>query len=128
MVQSEAGLTLFRGKVADVMRRATEGWLRGTVAIDGLDGDAGHAMRIDFQNEWSVAWKDETVAVTVPDLIVVMDSVSGEAIGTETVRFGQRVTVIALPAPALLTTPKGLAHVGPRAFGYDLDFGPVFTR
>jgi len=126
IVQSEAGITLFRGKVADVMRRATEGWLRGTVRIDGLDADAGHAMRIDFQNEWSIAWRDDAVAVTVPDLIVVLDSASGEAIGTETVRFGQRVAVIALPAPPLLTTPKGLAHVGPRAFGYDLDFVPVF--
>ena len=128
VAQSEAGLTLFHGKVSDVMRRATEGWLRGTVAIDGLDDDAGHTMRIDFQNEWSVAWRNDSVAVTVPDLIVVMDSVSGEAIGTETIRFGQRVTVIALPAPALLTTPKGIAHVGPRAFGYDLDFVPVFPR
>ena len=128
VVVSEGGMVLFRGKVADVMRRATEGWLRGTVRIEGLDGDTGHVMRIDFQNEWSVAWRDDVVAATVPDLVIVMDSGSGEAIGTETVRFGQRVTVIALPAPALLTTPKGLAHVGPRAFGYDIDYRPVFSR
>ncbi len=128
LVAAEAGLLLFRGKVADVARRTTEGWLRGTVAIDGLDADQGHVLRIDFQNEWSVAWRDDTVAATVPDLICLMDSVSGEAIGTETVRFGQRVTVIALPAPAILTTPKGLSHVGPRAFGYDLDFSSVFGR
>jgi DUF917 family protein len=53
--------------------------------------------------------------------------VSGEAIGTETVRYGQRVTVVALPAPAVLTSLKGLEHVGPRAFGYDLDFKSVFA-
>ena len=57
-----------------------------------------------------------------PDLICVLDTVSGEAIGTETVRYGQRVTVVALPAPPIFLTPKGLEHVGPRAFGYDLDF------
>ena len=33
-----------------------------------------------------------------------------------------RVTVVALPAPAVFLTPKGLEHVGPRAFGYDIDF------
>jgi DUF917 family protein len=126
LVEAERGLVLFRGKVSDVMRRTTEGWLRGTVRLDGLDEDAGHAFRIDFQNEWSVAWRDDAVAATVPDLICLMDSASGEAIGTETVRFGQRVTVIALRAPPLLTTPKGLRHVGPRAFGYDLDFRSVF--
>jgi uncharacterized protein len=62
-----------------------------------------------------------------PDLICVLDSVAGEAVGTETIRYGQRVTVVALPPPTVFTTPKGLEHVGPRAFGYDLDYRPVFT-
>ena len=31
------------------------------------------------------------------------------------------------PAPPVLLTPKGLEHVGPRAFGYDLDFRSVFA-
>ena len=35
--------------------------------------------------------------------------------------------VIALPAPPILLTPKGIEHVGPRAFGYDLDFRSVFA-
>ena len=34
---------------------------------------------------------------------------------------------VALPAPAVLQTPKGLEHVGPRAFGYDLEFKSVFA-
>jgi DUF917 family protein len=62
-----------------------------------------------------------------PDLICVLDSVSGEAVGTETIRYGQRVTVIALPGPDIFLIPEGLAHVGPRAFGYDLDFRSVFA-
>ena len=56
-------------------------------------------MTIDFQNEWIVAWRDGEPLVMTPDLICVLDTVSGEAIGTETLRYGQRVTVIALPAP-----------------------------
>jgi DUF917 family protein len=56
-----------------------------------------------------------------------MDTVSGEAIGTETLRYGQRVSVVALPAPPVLLTPRGLEHVGPRAFGYDLPFRSVFA-
>lgn len=55
-----------------------------------------------------------------------MDSVSGEAIGTEAIRYGQRVSVVALPAPGILLTPKGLEHVGPRAFGYDFDYRSAF--
>ena len=37
-----------------------------------------------------------------------MDTVSGEAIGTETLRYGQRATVVALPAPPIRLTPRGL--------------------
>ena len=38
------------------------------------------------------------------------------------------VSVVVLPAPPVFLTPKGLDHVGPRAFGYDLDFRSVFDQ
>jgi DUF917 family protein len=120
------GLLLFRGKVVDVARRTTEGFLRGNARVEGLDADRGREFRLDFQNEFTVGWLDGAPRVTVPDIICVMDATTGEAIGTEALRYGQRVAVVALPAPALQTTPKGLEHVGPRAFGYDLEFTSVF--
>jgi uncharacterized protein len=126
VVEAEGGKTLFRGKVTDVARRTTEGWLRGSFTLDGLDEDLGSAMRIDFQNEFAVAWRDGEVVVTTPELICVMDSHSGEAVGTDTLRYGQRLTVIALRAPDILLTEKGIRHVGPRAFGHDVDFTTVF--
>jgi DUF917 family protein len=126
VVRSEHGLVIFRGKVSDVNRRTTEGFLRGTATLDGLEDDRGRSFALAFQNEFAVGWLDGQPRVMTPDLICLMDSVSGDAIGTETLRYGQRATVIALPAPPVLTTPKGLEHVGPRAFGYDLDFGSVF--
>ena len=127
VVQMEKGLVLFRGKMTDVDRRTTQGFLRGTASIEGLDDDRGREFKLDFQNEFTVGWLDGTARVTVPEIICVMDSVSGDAIGTETLRYGQRVTVVALPAPAVQLTAKGLEHVGPRAFGYDLDFTSVFA-
>lgn len=123
----ESGVTLFRGKVVDVDRTTTGGFLRGSARIEGLDGDRDSLMELSFQNEWAVAFRDGEAVAMTPDLICLLDTVSGEAIGTETVRYGQRVTVVALPAPAVLQTPKGLEHVGPRAFGYDLDFKSVFA-
>jgi hypothetical protein len=124
------GKVLFRGKVVDVARRATEGFLRGRCAVEGLDEDRGARLELAFQNEWVVAWRadgaDLAPIAMSPDLICVLDSVSGNAFGTETIRYGMRVTVIALPAPPVFLTAKGLEHVGPRAFGYDLDFRSVF--
>ena len=126
VIDAEGGLLLFTGKVRDVERRATEGFLRGTATVDGLAAFRGHAFRVAFQNEFAVGWLDGAPRVMTPDLICVLDSVSGEAIGTETLRYGQRVSVVALPGPAVFRTPRGLEHVGPRAFGYDLDFTSVF--
>jgi DUF917 family protein len=126
ILDSEKGLLLFRGKVADIARRTTEGFLRGTAKLDGLDAWRGQGFELAFQNEWAVGWQDGVPRVMTPDLICVLDSVSGEAIGTETLRYGQRVTVVALPAPKVFLSPRGLDFVGPRAFGYDLDFRSVF--
>ncbi len=126
ILAAEAGTVLFRGKVGDVARRTTEGFLRGTATVAGLDADRGASLVLDFQNEWIVAWRDGEPIAMSPDLICVLDSVAGEAVGTETIRYGQRVTVIALPPPPVFATEKGLRHVGPRAFGYDLDYSPVF--
>ncbi len=120
------GKLLFRGKVVDVARRTTEGFLRGRCAIDGLDDDRGSRLELAFQNEWVVAWKNAAPIAMTPDLICVLDTVSGNAFGTETIRYGMRASVVALPAPPVFLSPKGLQHVGPRAFGYDLDFRSVF--
>src|SRR5262249_19204633 len=118
----------FRGKVVDVARRTTEGYLRGRAAIEGLDEDRGSRLEIAFQNEWVVAWRDAIPTAMSPDLICVLDTLSGEAFGTRSTAYGRRVSVVVLPAPPVFLTRKGLAHVGPRAFGYDLDFRSVFDR
>lgn len=127
VLEHEGGIELFKGKVVDVDRTTTGGFLRGAARVEGLDNDRGASFELSFQNEWAVAFRDGQAIAMTPDLICLLDTVSGEAIGTETVRYGQRVTAVALPAPAVLQTPKGLEHVGPRAFGYDLEFKSVFA-
>jgi DUF917 family protein len=119
---AERGVHLFRGKVADVARHTTGGFVRGRATLEGGDTFAGQRFVVDFQNEFTVGWLDGRVAVTVPDLICILDSLDGTALGTETIRYGQRVDVLSLPAAPIMTSPRGLEFVGPRAFGYELDF------
>ena len=126
VLNHEGGKQLFRGKVVDLARETTGGFLRGSTTIEGIDADRGSRLELAFQNEWAVAFRDGQPVAMTPDLLCLLDTVSGGAIGTESVRYGQRVTVVALPAPELLTTPAGIAAVGPRAFGYDIDFKSVF--
>ena len=119
------GTVLFRGVVADLERRTTGGFARGKVTIEGVGEHRGAQMTIDFQNENLVARVDGQVTCMVPDLICVVDSERGEPITTELMRYGFRVTVLGFLAPALWTTPEGLRVVGPKAFGYDLDYSPL---
>jgi DUF917 family protein len=116
---------LVTGKVLDVERRTTSGFVRGSVVIEGLGEDAGRLIRLELQNENLVALERGRVLASVPDLITVLDSETADAILTETIRYGQRVTVIAFGCDPVWRTQRGMAVTGPRAFGYDFDYLPV---
>ncbi len=118
------GEVIFTGKIVDVNRRTVEGFARGRLKVSAFD-DFNTQMEIDFQNENLIARVGEDVLCTVPDLITLVSLEDGEAIGTESLRYGLRVAVLAMPAPKELKTPEALAVVGPRAFGYDVEFRPM---
>jgi len=94
----EGASSFFAARSSTSPVRTTEGFLRGRALIEGLDGDRGSRLEIAFQNEWVVAWRDGAPLAMSPDLICVLDTISGEAFGTETIGYGRRVSVVALPA------------------------------
>ncbi len=118
------GKVLFSGKIIDVERRTVQGFARGKLVISAFDR-YDHQLEIDFQNENLIARSNGEVLCAVPDLITLVTLDAGEPIGTESLRYGLRVAVLALPAPKELKTAEALAVVGPRAFGYDVDFVPL---
>lgn len=122
MLSVAGGRVLHTGKLVDVERRTTAGFARGRARIAALGGHDGRELVVEFQNENLVAIAGDAVVASVPDLISIVQTEDAEPIGTELLRYGQRVTVVVLPAPVLLTTPQALAVVGPRAFGYDVDW------
>ncbi len=147
------GRILFTGKITDVERRTVQGFARGQLKIAPFYNETPAAgiyptpdpsptrwggeskvqplsiprgvLQIDFQNENLVARLGDDVLCAVPDLITIVSLDDGEAIGTEALRYGLRVAVLGMPAPKELKTPAALAVVGPRAFGYDVDFCPL---
>jgi uncharacterized protein len=116
---------LVDGKVVDVERRTTGGFVRGSVVIEGTGEDAGRLVRLEIQNENLAAFEDGEVRACVPDLITVVDATAGTAVATELLRYGQRVAVLAFPCDPLWRTPRGLEVAGPRAFGYRFDYVPL---
>jgi uncharacterized protein len=119
------GYRLITGKIVDVERLTSSGFARGSVVIEGLGGDVGRLVRLELQNENLVALERGRVLASVPDLISVLDSETADAIGTERVAYGQRVTVIAFACDPIWRTARGIAITGPRAFGYDFDYTPI---
>jgi len=122
------GRILFRGRVTDIHRRTETGFARGTATLSGLNEDLGAQLVLKFQNEHLVAVRDEAVVASVPDLIIVLDSETGEPITVEEIRYGFRVSVVGAPCDPRWRTDAGLALVGPRYFGYDFDYIAVEDR
>jgi DUF917 family protein len=122
------GYEVFRGKIADVQRRTVKGFARGEATFQGVEAYESSQMVLQFQNEHLVAIQDGEIVVSVPDLITVLDIETGEPITTEGLRYGFRVVVLGMPCTAQWRTAAGLALVGPKYFGYDIDYVPVETR
>lgn len=125
VIGTAGGKRLFQGKIADVERRFHGGHDWGTIRIEGLDRDQDRRAEIAFKNEYLVLWAEGKVALTVPDLITIVETESGGPVTTEVIRPGLRVTVLGVRSSPLYRTPEALRVVEPRAFGYDLPFVPL---
>lgn len=125
LMEGLSGFSLIEGKVIDVDRQITGGFVRGSVIIEGIGADSGRLVRIEIQNENLVALEDGAILASVPDIITVLDTQSADAITTELLRYGQRVTAVAFPCDKIWRTEKGLLAAGPRAFGYEFDYQKV---
>ncbi|HAQ24078.1 MAG TPA: DUF917 domain-containing protein, partial [Acidimicrobiaceae bacterium] len=125
IISVTGGCRFLRGKVVDIERRTTKGFARGHLVLAGVGDDSGRVVRIEFQNENLVILEHGEAQVVVPDLITLVSTDRGEPLTTEVVRYGFRADVLAIPCPNLLKTPEALEVVGPRAFGYDVDFSPI---
>lgn len=128
------GRVLFTGKIINVSRDVSKGrYTVGRCLIAPFTDDiplspstnpeqANH-MTIPFQNEFLYAaytdsiGKEETeIICTVPDLISMLGE-DGEAIGSQELRYGLKVTVIGMPAHPLWTEDeRGLRYVIPVSF------------
>lgn len=118
------GYKLFEGKIVDIKRELEGGFTRGHAFFKGIneyDGD----YSILFQNEHLIAKEGEEVLCTTPDLIAILDLETGLPITTERMRYGSRVVAVAFPCNKMWRTEKGIETVGPKYFGYDIEYRPV---
>jgi uncharacterized protein len=115
------GIWIGSGKITDIDRFISKAFLNGTVVIQNKD----ERMELFFQNEYLLAKYNNEVIASTPDLLVLLEQDTGSPITSETLQFGLKVNLIVLPAPSLWTSKEGLSLVGPRYFGYEVDYQPI---
>lgn len=130
---------LFRGKIIAVERQLIKGHSYGEVVIasgasedDLSDPDCqplaqGGQLRVPFKNE-NIYCKhitddgQENLIATVPDLIAIIDTETGHALGVPEFRYGVTVIVLCIVAsPRWTESQRGLDLGGPKAFGLDFE-------
>jgi hypothetical protein len=121
LVHTQKGKLLCEGIIAAVDQRIIDGFLRGTFTV--FDGNA--KVTVHYQNEFLLAEKDGVPMACTPDILIPLESETATPVTSEALQYGLRVSLIALPAPQLWRTEKGLGLVGPAAFGYQADYNRI---
>lgn len=125
LLETTKGKLIFQGKITDVSIKTEGRWNKGVCKLLGLEKFAGQDMILDFQNEFLIAKVGEKVVASVPDLITVLDMDTAEPITAETLQYGYRLHVIAMPCDDKWKTEAGIALGGPAVFGYENQYIPI---
>ena len=73
-------------------------------------------MKIWFKNENHVAWNNDKVVATSPDMISVVSSKDGEPITNPKLKVGDEVAVLGIKARSMFRTEKGVGNFRPQIF------------
>ncbi len=121
------GWLLFEGEVSKKECEDKEGYYWGTHTITGRDDFKQAEFKIWFKNENHVSWLNGKPYVASPDMLIVVNRETGEPLANFDIAEGQHVAVIGLRAVGQFRSRKGIDILGPRHFGYEIDYTPIET-
>ncbi len=122
IIKSANGYLLFEGIVnEDTDWSIKDGFTVGTIYIDGINNHVNDLLKIWYKNENMISWKNNEPYITCPDLICVVDAVTGYPITNPNCKAGNKVAVLGFECHDLWKTEKGLSILNPRFFGFDID-------
>lgn len=119
------GWRLFDGIVVKKDWEDRDGYMFGTVEIDGDGKYAGHTLKVWFKNENHVSWLDGAPYVCSPDLLTLCYP-DGRGTVNTTIAEGEQVVAVGIKGVEAFRSQYGLDYAsGPRYFGFDIDYVPV---
>ena len=129
-VKAVDGWLLFEGELTatEVADEESYAFGLGSHTLKGLGGHEGHTFKIWYKNEYHVSWRDGQPFVTSPDSLIMVDLKTGEPATSYDFSVGDQVAVVGRKAHPVHRTEKGIKLLGPRHFGFDLDYVPIEER
>jgi DUF917 family protein len=110
--------------VNDISRNTVGGYNIGNGVLES-DLNEGVTANFAFQNEFLYIREADNLLAIAPDLICFLDSETAQPITCETLRYGQRVTVMGFSAAPHFRTEAGLKATGPASFGLSDRYVPI---
>lgn len=108
------GKMLFQGQIKSIAYTDKSAFTICTVQLENNDESA----RLFIKNENIIFWVNDSVVLTCPDLIMLLND-EGKPIYNSDLEEEQQVTIIGAPARTLWRTQKGKDLFHPKLFGFD---------
>ena len=118
----DEGYKVFEGRVTGYNWEVKEGFTVGDILVENEEGDE---FKIWFKNEHMMSWLNDDPYISAPDLITLVTKEKAEPLLNPNIEEGQEVAVLAFKADEKWRTDKGLDVIGPRYFGFDVDYRPL---
>jgi len=116
---------LFRGTIVSREWEDRDGYMWGEHEIEGEDAFAGQHLKLWFKNENHMSWLNGEPYVASPDILEVVDAQTAEPLTNTYLDKEQQVAVIGVRRRPQFDNEKGLEALGPRHWGFDVDFRPI---
>lgn len=103
-----------------------DGYMFGTLHIEGTGRDQSHELRIWLKNENHITWLDNEPWVCSPDLISIVDPGTATGFTNTDISVGDSVAVLGSPGLDIFRSPEILdTATGPRYYGFDVEYIPI---
>jgi hypothetical protein len=125
-IRETDGWRLFEGIVTNKEWEDRDGYMFGTIYLDGVGAYEGHTLKVWFKNENHVSWLNGKPWVCSPDLVTLAYKGTGSGTTNTLIKEGDAIVAVGMKGLKAFRTEFGLNEAaGPRYFGFDIDYVPI---
>lgn len=112
---------IFEGIISKYTGYDEKGYYTGYIFVDGENEFKNANLKIWFKNENHIAWKNERVRLTSPDLISIIDQSSHQPYVNNQLNEGMHIAIYGTPAHRAWYEKQALQANCPRYYGFDFE-------